>query len=150
MNIKKVLIVYPYFTENIIAIFKKFGEIGKEIQFLCILPKKQNRNIYLSKNLNLKEINFSKNVALRQCFFFVRKNKNPIINPLCLLYNLLRFRPDIILFLDEAFSLNLFMTLILSKILGGRLYFYSFENIYKEYSFIKRVITNFIKKFCRD
>jgi len=149
MSIKRILIVYPYFTENIFAIFKKFGEIEKEIKFLCIVPNKQGKNIYQSTDLKLEEINLPQNIVVKKCHFFPRKNKNPIINPFCFLFNFLKFKPDKILFLDEAFSPNLFIASVFSKIFKKDLYFYGFENVYKEFSLIKKIAIAFIKKFLK-
>ena len=79
------------------------------------------------------------------------------INFFSVFYNILKFKPDVIFVLNEAFSKDIFWTSLANifvKIIyfwrkKSKIYFYGFENInkyYTEYTLLQKIITQFIKK----
>lgn len=143
---QKVLIIYPYITEDIFKILKKFSGIDNKIQFLCILPSNYKKSIYLTDDINFDVLNLPKNIKLERCYFIFRKNKNPIINPFSLFYFLTKFRPNKILLLDEAFSPNALIISLMRSLFHFEVYFYSFENVIKKLNLFKKLAIAIIKK----
>ncbi|MGC9031685.1 MAG: hypothetical protein ACP5H7_02925, partial [Minisyncoccia bacterium] len=97
-SIKKVLIVYPYLTENIIKIFEKFAELNPEINFLALIPSNVSKSIYLQNELNFENLISLSNIKIERLHFYQRKNKNSIFNPFTLFIKTTQFKPDVILF----------------------------------------------------
>lgn len=147
--LRKIFIVYPYLTENIIDILKEFDKQiqiqNKKIKIFAFLPSNPVRGVYK----NPESIPDFKNIQIKRIAFFpIKKNLNPFINPLGLFLNFIKFKPQDIIAFDEAISANVFLCSLLSFIFKIKVYFYAFENInkIKKYGLFKKIIFYFIKK----
>ena len=153
----KLLIVAQYglSTDAHLKIFQEFAKNNLIKEVLVLVPK----FIKIDKVYNPKGF-----VKAQKIEFENKKGKIiPVsfikggINFFSVFYNILKFKPDVIFVLNEAFSKDVFWTSlanIFAKIFcfwrkKPKIYFYGFENInkyYTEYNLIQKIVAQFIKK----
>lgn len=142
---KKILIIYPYLTQNVIDILKEFDKQAGDYLIMAILPLKSTKLIYSEPN----KLPSFKNLVLKRAHFInLGFNLNPFLNPFIFFLYLLKFKPSIVIVLDEAISINTFFAAIFSKFFKFKTIFYAFENINKirRFSILKKIIFQIIKK----
>ena len=153
----KLLIVAQYgsSTDAHLKIFQEFSKNNFIKEVLVLVPK----FIKIDKVYNPKGF-----VKAQKIEFENKKGKIiPVsfikggINFFSVFYNILKFKPDVIFVLNEAFSKDVFWTSwanIFAKIFcfwckKPKIYFYGFENInkyYTEYTLLQKIIAQFIKR----
>ena len=153
----KLLIVAQYGLPTN-AFFKNFQEFSKNNfikEILVLVPKfiKVDK-VYNPKGfVKAQKIEFENKKGKIIPVSFIKGG----INFFSVFYNILKFKPDAIFVLNEAFSKDIFWTSLANifvKIIyfwrrKPKIYFYGFENInkyYTEYILIQKIIAQFIKK----
>jgi len=144
---------YGFTTEAHLKIFERFSKDLRVDEILVLVPK----NIKVDKVYNPKgfvktsEIIFDKGKILPTSFIFSG------INPFSIFKKIIKFKPDVIFVLNEAFSKDIFWTAFANTLIkiffwwqrSAKIYFYGFENInkyYTDYRIKEKLAAQFIKK----
>jgi len=153
----KLLIISQYglVTEAHLKIFQEFSKNNFIKEVLVLVPKfLKVDKVYNSRGfVKARKIEFENKKGKIIPVPFIKGG----INFFYIFYYLVKFKPDVIFVLNEAFSKDVFwasLANIFAKIFcfwrkKPKIYFYGFENInkyYTEYNLIQKIVAQFIKK----
>ena len=153
----KFLIIFQYglITDASLKSFQEFSKSNFVKQILVLVPKFiKFHKVYNQKGFAKgRKIEFENKKGKIIPVSFIKGG----INFFSVFYNILKFKPDVIFVLNEAFSKDVFWTSlanIFAKIFcfwckKPKIYFYGFENInkyYTEYTLLQKIIAQFIKR----
>jgi len=153
----KLLIISQYglVTEAHLKIFQEFSKNNFIKEVLVLVPKfLKVDKVYNSRGfVKARKIELENKKGKIIPVPFIKGG----INFFYIFYYLVKFKPDVIFVLNEAFSKDVFwasLANIFAKIFcfwrkKPKIYFYGFENInkyYTEYNLIQKIVAQFIKK----